>query len=234
MMIAATRARLSSSGVEGRTTCATERWLRGGAARHNLGAPAKHEGHDFQPFRKADDGSRTRDLRLGKPTLYQLSYVRLSCIPRHLPAWPRSVGPQPGRYHPRLARAAPRRCPAGPVVALDRLDRDARAATRARQVGRLTTNCSGCGRRVLGIADHDLYAASDESNDQVCTNPGDSLLGAARTLASSPMFARSRSEKDPSADCIPMKPAHVPSQAEIVPLPPMMLFFTWNVRYGAP
>ncbi len=26
--------------------------------------------------RKADDGPRTRDLRLGKPTLYQLSYVR--------------------------------------------------------------------------------------------------------------------------------------------------------------
>src|SRR5437764_13895136 len=25
---------------------------------------------------RADDGSRTRDLRLGKPTLYQLSYVR--------------------------------------------------------------------------------------------------------------------------------------------------------------
>jgi hypothetical protein len=25
---------------------------------------------------KADDGLRTRDLRLGKPTLYQLSYVR--------------------------------------------------------------------------------------------------------------------------------------------------------------
>ena len=25
---------------------------------------------------KADDGARTRDLRLGKPTLYQLSYVR--------------------------------------------------------------------------------------------------------------------------------------------------------------
>jgi hypothetical protein len=25
---------------------------------------------------EADDGSRTRDLRLGKPTLYQLSYVR--------------------------------------------------------------------------------------------------------------------------------------------------------------
>ena len=27
-------------------------------------------------FYKADDGARTRDLRLGKPTLYQLSYVR--------------------------------------------------------------------------------------------------------------------------------------------------------------
>ena len=26
--------------------------------------------------RVADDGARTRDLRLGKPTLYQLSYVR--------------------------------------------------------------------------------------------------------------------------------------------------------------
>ncbi len=25
----------------------------------------------------ADDGSRTRDLRLGKATLYQLSYVRM-------------------------------------------------------------------------------------------------------------------------------------------------------------
>jgi hypothetical protein len=27
-------------------------------------------------FPEADDGGRTRDLRLGKPTLYQLSYVR--------------------------------------------------------------------------------------------------------------------------------------------------------------
>ena len=26
--------------------------------------------------KQADDGARTRDLRLGKPTLYQLSYVR--------------------------------------------------------------------------------------------------------------------------------------------------------------
>jgi hypothetical protein len=30
-----------------------------------------------RPFQRADDGSRTRDLRLGKPTLYQLSYVRV-------------------------------------------------------------------------------------------------------------------------------------------------------------
>ena len=29
---------------------------------------------------EADDGSRTRDLRLGKPTLYQLSYVRARAI----------------------------------------------------------------------------------------------------------------------------------------------------------
>jgi hypothetical protein len=29
---------------------------------------------------EADDGSRTRDLRLGKPTLYQLSYVRAAAI----------------------------------------------------------------------------------------------------------------------------------------------------------
>ena len=46
-------------------------------------------------FYKADDGSRTRDLRLGKPTLYQLSYVRkwgemlaISCLadPDHGPS----------------------------------------------------------------------------------------------------------------------------------------------------
>ena len=29
---------------------------------------------------EADDGPRTRDLRLGKPTLYQLSYVRAGVI----------------------------------------------------------------------------------------------------------------------------------------------------------
>src|SRR5213592_428239 len=35
---------------------------------------------DLQDPRKADDGSRTRDLRLGKPTLYQLSYVRAAAL----------------------------------------------------------------------------------------------------------------------------------------------------------
>jgi hypothetical protein len=32
--------------------------------------------HAYPPV-EADDGSRTRDLWLGKPTLYQLSYVRV-------------------------------------------------------------------------------------------------------------------------------------------------------------
>ena len=36
------------------------------------------KGVAFQVYLEADDGGRTRDLRLGKPTLYQLSYVRLS------------------------------------------------------------------------------------------------------------------------------------------------------------
>ena len=35
-------------------------------------------GNERQPC-EADDGARTRDLRLGKPTLYQLSYVRNAC-----------------------------------------------------------------------------------------------------------------------------------------------------------
>src|ERR1035438_5765400 len=34
----------------------------------------------FQRSPEADDGARTRDLRLGKPTLYQLSYVRAGRI----------------------------------------------------------------------------------------------------------------------------------------------------------
>jgi hypothetical protein len=36
----------------------------------------------YRDLYKADDGSRTRDLRLGKPTLYQLSYVRAAAILR--------------------------------------------------------------------------------------------------------------------------------------------------------
>jgi hypothetical protein len=58
-----------------------------------------HDRHEYEPTRtcsrlryevwapgcfgsvpRADDGARTRDLRLGKPTLYQLSYVREACI----------------------------------------------------------------------------------------------------------------------------------------------------------
>jgi hypothetical protein len=38
------------------------------------------------PVRKADDGSRTRDLRLGKPTLYRLSYVRGGAEPSAVPS----------------------------------------------------------------------------------------------------------------------------------------------------
>lgn len=48
---------------------------------------------------KADDGSRTRDLRLGKPTLYQLSYVRAAgdSKGRTWRAWPNSG---PNAYSP--------------------------------------------------------------------------------------------------------------------------------------
>jgi hypothetical protein len=42
--------------------------------------------------RQADDGARTRDLRLGKPTLYQLSYVRAGGESRG-----RGSGPWPNR-----------------------------------------------------------------------------------------------------------------------------------------
>ena len=34
----------------------------------------------WRPLREANDGPRTRDLWLGKPTLYQLSYVRAGAI----------------------------------------------------------------------------------------------------------------------------------------------------------
>jgi hypothetical protein len=42
--------------------------------------PRSRAKHDAQPVLKADDGLRTRDLRLGKPTLYRLSYVRAGRI----------------------------------------------------------------------------------------------------------------------------------------------------------
>jgi hypothetical protein len=48
---------------------------RHGCRRVSQGAP-KSETAALQDFLQADDGGRTRDLRLGKPTLYQLSYVR--------------------------------------------------------------------------------------------------------------------------------------------------------------
>ena len=41
-------------------------------------APAPRNHVDAGPSYEADDGGRTRDLRLGKPTLYQLSYIRVS------------------------------------------------------------------------------------------------------------------------------------------------------------
>jgi hypothetical protein len=51
--------------------------------RHVMEGPSDEKPVRFQRFyarrcdiMKADDGPRTRDLRLGKPTLYQLSYVR--------------------------------------------------------------------------------------------------------------------------------------------------------------
>ena len=47
------------------------------SARRMLLATNSHEQASCRAFAKADDGSRTRDLRLGKPTLYQLSYVRV-------------------------------------------------------------------------------------------------------------------------------------------------------------
>jgi hypothetical protein len=39
-------------------------------------AACSEEGHVQGLLGRADDGGRTRDLRLGKPALYRLSYVR--------------------------------------------------------------------------------------------------------------------------------------------------------------
>jgi hypothetical protein len=56
---------------------------------------------------KADDGSRTRDLRLGKPTLYQLSYVR-ACANHLQTAMFRHCELRPARFYPRASPTAAR------------------------------------------------------------------------------------------------------------------------------
>lgn len=44
------------------------------------GCPKRNKGGVCAPFRQADDGTRTHDTWLGKPVLYQLSYVRATWI----------------------------------------------------------------------------------------------------------------------------------------------------------
>ncbi len=93
-----------------------------------LGSPAASAGFLSAVARKArvagipleaDDGARTRDLRLGKPTLYQLSYIRAY---RYVPASagfrPRSIRvPKTSlrlvdlRCTPGRTRGYQRRCP---------------------------------------------------------------------------------------------------------------------------
>jgi hypothetical protein len=76
---------------------------------------------------QADDGSRTRDLRLGKPTLYQLSYVRAAAI---LGVRPRRRGPivaQTSYSASVMSRAAAR-----PLLALE--PSHARGHARSRSV----------------------------------------------------------------------------------------------------
>ena len=50
---------------------------RSGCPRPHPPTTRHPEATDTRDFLQADDGSRTRDLRLGKPTLYRLSYVRV-------------------------------------------------------------------------------------------------------------------------------------------------------------
>src|SRR5881392_1671766 len=67
------------------TTPSCEVWVRGSSGDPDtvtwIGSGVEHMSvykdvaRGIRPC-EADDGSRTRDLRLGKPTLYQLSYVR--------------------------------------------------------------------------------------------------------------------------------------------------------------
>lgn len=47
-----------------------------GTAQTFTGGRRHSKALDSRDFNEADDGPRTRDLRLGKPTLYQLSYTR--------------------------------------------------------------------------------------------------------------------------------------------------------------
>src|SRR5690606_25019221 len=58
----------------------------------------------------AGDESRTRDLRLGKPALYQLSYTRVGSIVAPSPARAATVAPR------RMVREGLRRVPGGPVA----------------------------------------------------------------------------------------------------------------------
>ncbi len=46
--------------------------------------PKRRKPRRGRAFAEADDGPRTRDLRLGKPTLYQLSYVRVTADSIHV------------------------------------------------------------------------------------------------------------------------------------------------------
>jgi hypothetical protein len=64
--------------LEQRQRCRTSHVL---AAELRLDCPEK-QAKTCEAMREgeADDGPRTRDLRLGKPTLYQLSYVRAGRI----------------------------------------------------------------------------------------------------------------------------------------------------------
>jgi hypothetical protein len=112
-----------------------------------------------RPFYEADDGGRTRDLRLGKPTLYQLSYVRavgwivVGLRPTSHPEW-RSPGPRAAR-----SRTVAR----GSVQATLELRRRGGWRGRARdgwwRAGRSCRSCMGGparpwsrrGRRVLGL-----------------------------------------------------------------------------------
>ena len=63
----------------------------------------------MEGFREANDGLRTRDLRLGKPTLYQLSYVRkiLQIVGFEPPLDSGPLSPMPADLPPEaIARAA--------------------------------------------------------------------------------------------------------------------------------